>query len=184
LLVTFTENNEIYGEETVSISAIVDVPKVNEETNTINTIINAYDNSESGEKKEENIIGNYDSKATLESYPVNSPSPSYKIFNAFMNFLVELSVLILGASLIMMVIIIIKKKSLNNLNFINSQYDLIPFNKTEINTNSDNNSDNTDNTDKVIDDKLLESQLYDSNYELMATEIEDIQEERICIRDF
>ena len=100
----------------------------------------------------------------------SSGSEKYNLASLFLNCLVGLSILFLTASLIMLCIIISRNKN-SDLN--NSQYDTLIL---------DNSLESNQNNYKILDEKLVENELYDSRYELMTTEIED--EERISIRDF
>lgn len=91
---------------------------------------------------------------------------NFNFATAFMNFLVFLTILFLFTSLIILCAILLKKSDANKINN-NPDYDALEINKKV--------------TQKVFDEKLLDSQLFDSDYELMTTE--DLEEDILKITD-
>lgn len=192
LLITLNENlngdSESYPNESNSNSDISDISENIVDSAQISAFLNTDSIiDETRVNIEEKALEDDNSSNAHEILQFNTVYPVYQLTTAIMNCLVGVSVLFLGASFIMMVFVVIKKKSLNAVNYMNnSQYDLIPSNKCESNSNISIElySDNTENTDKVLNEKLLDSQLYDSSYELMTSEIDELHDDRICIRDF
>lgn len=112
---------------------------------------------------ENDLTSSIANKENSDNFKTNN---KFNFATAFMNFLVFLTVLFLTTSLIILFAILLKKNDGNKISN-NADYEALES-KQKI-------------TQKVFDEKLLDSQLFDSNYELMTTE--DLEEDIVKITD-